>query len=65
MWDRLQAFDRKMKCPFGWYFYMLHGNLLQEWAGDRVREGAESGRIMLPEHDYQVLKAWSKHKYGF
>jgi len=65
LWDRLQSFDRKMKCPFAWYFYMLHGNLLQDWVGRRVLQGAEAGHIMMAEHDYQVLKAWSLHKYGF
>ena len=65
LWDRLLAFDRKMKCPFAWYFYMLHGNLVTDWVGRHVLEGAEAGHIMMAEHDYQVLKAWNLNKYGF
>lgn len=32
---------------------------------ERVLEAAEAGLIVLPEHDYQVLRAWQQAPYGF
>ena len=62
---RLQTLDRRVKVPMGWYFYMLHGNRVPSEAGERVLRDAEAGLIVLPEHDYQVLKAWRAKPYGF
>ena len=44
---------------------MLHGNRVHDWAARRVLEAAEGGTIVLPEHDYRVLKAWEERPYGF
>jgi hypothetical protein len=44
---------------------MLHGNRIGDWAGKWILKGAEDGEIVLPEHDYRVLKAWYDHPYGF
>ncbi len=65
LFGKLEAIDRRVGVPFGWYFYMLHGNLISSWAGERVLEAAEAGKLVLPEHDYQVLKRWSEWSYGF
>ncbi len=63
--SKLQTLDRRVKVPFAWYFYMLHGNRVHDGSGQRVLADAEAGLIVLPEHDYRVLKAWSEHPYGF
>lgn len=31
----------------------------------RVLEAAESGLIVPPEHEYQVLRRWGDDPYGF
>lgn len=62
---RLQTLDRRVKVPFAWFFYMLHGNRVHDRSGRRVLVDAESGLLVLPEHDYRVLKAWSEEPYGF
>ena len=62
---KLQTLDRRVKVPFGWYFFMLHGNRVSNEAGERVLRDAEAGLIVLPEIDYRVLKGWKAHLYGF
>ena len=44
---------------------MLHGNRVHAWAGHRVIAAAEEVTIVLPEHDYRVLKSWQAEPYGF
>jgi hypothetical protein len=65
LYGKLEAMDRRLNVPFGWYAYMLHGNRVHSWAGERILRAAEAGLIVLPEHDYQVLKAWDAKPYGF
>lgn len=65
LYDKLQTMDSRLKVPFGWYFYMLHGNRVRAWTGERILRAAEEGLIVLPEHDYRVLKAWDSRPYGF
>ncbi len=31
----------------------------------RVFEAAEAAKIVLPEHDYQVLRRWGDDRYWF
>ncbi|ABE47242.1 hypothetical protein [Polaromonas sp. JS666] len=62
---KLETLDRRVKVPFGWYFFMLHGNRVRDWVGSEILTAAESGLVVLPEHDYRVLKAWSEMPYGF
>lgn len=64
-YGKLQTLDRRVKVPFGWYFYMLHGNRVPDGSGKRVLQAAEDGLIVLPEHDYRVLKDWRENSYGF
>ena len=61
---KLQTLDRRVKVPFGWYFFMLHGNRVTSEAGERVLREAEAGLIVLPECDYRVLKRWQTEPYG-
>jgi hypothetical protein len=65
LYGKLETLDRRVKVPFGWYFYMLHGNRVHHWAGERVIRAAETGTIVLPEHDYRILKNWQAQPYGF
>lgn len=62
---KLVSIDRRVGVPFAWYFYMLHGNLVPDWAGQRVLRAADAGRIVLPEHDHRVLRWWAEQPYGF
>jgi len=65
LWDKLLAFDAKAGYNFAWYFFMLHGNRINDDVGHAVLRGAEQGLIVLPEHDYRVLKHWCDCSYGF
>lgn len=61
----LDKLDRRVGVPFGWYFFMLHGNRVTDDAGLRMLKLAEADVIDLPEPDYQVLKRWQRRPYGF
>ena len=65
LYGKLETLDRRVGVPFGWYFYMLHGNRVRDWVGREVLEGAEAGHIVLPEHDYRILRRWMDAPYGF
>jgi len=65
LFGQLEKLDRRVKVPFAWYFYMLHGDRVNDAAGHRVIKAVEAGQIVLPEHDYRVLKAWEANTYGF
>lgn len=65
LFGKLQALDERVGVPFAWYFFMLHGNRVGSYAGERVLEAAEAGRVVMPEHDYQVLQRWNRRSYGF
>jgi hypothetical protein len=65
LFGKLQKLDQRIGVPFSWYFYMLHGNRIKDWAGERVIKAAEQGLIVLPECDYRVLKRWGDQSYGF
>ncbi|MBA9834287.1 hypothetical protein CFB47_38810 [Burkholderia sp. AU27893] len=42
-----------------------HGEVIKEGQMTRVLETAEAGLIVLPEHDYQVLRRRGDDQYGF
>lgn len=65
LFGKVEKLDARVKVPFAWYFFMLHGNRVDDTAARRVIEAAEAGHIVLPEHDYRILKAWEAHPYGF
>lgn len=65
LYGKLQKIDQRTGVPFAWYFYALHGNRVQEWAIHCVLGSAEQGLIVLPEHDYRVLKRYQEAPYGF
>ena len=61
----LEKLDRRVKVPFGWYFFMLHGNRVSDGAGKRMLRIVEDGIAVMPECDYQVLRQWVERRYGF
>jgi len=65
LYGKLTQFDKRIGHRFAWYFYGLHGNLILSGQMERVLEAAEAGLIVLPEHDYQVLRRWGDDQYGF
>lgn len=62
---KLEKLDRRVKVPFGWYFFRLHGNRVDKTAAHRVIQAAEAGHIVLPDHEDRILKGWQAHPYGF
>ncbi|MBU9198855.1 hypothetical protein KTD33_30475 [Burkholderia gladioli] len=65
LYGKLNKLDERIGTPFAWFFYGLHGNLVRGGQLQRIVDAAEAGRIVLPEHDYEVLRAWSDDPYGF
>ena len=65
IFDKLTRLDERVGVPFGWYFFMLHGNRVHDWAGKRILKAVESGLLVLPDHDYLVLRRWYDEPYGF
>jgi hypothetical protein len=65
LYGKLTKLDERVGTPFGWYFYGLHGNLVLGEHMERILKAAEDGKIVLPEHDYRILKRWTGDSYGF
>lgn len=63
--DWLDAFDRKVGHPFAWYFFMLHGNRIDDAVGHTVAEAARYNAGWMPENDRAVLARWANAPYGF
>lgn len=65
LYDKLLKFEAKAGYPFAWYFFMLHGNRMEDWVGEWILRGAEAGHIPLPESDHLVLGEWNANRFGF
>lgn len=65
LYGKLNKLDERIGMPFAWFFYGVHGNVVHGGQLQQIVDAAEAGRIVLPEHDYQVLRAWSDDPYGF
>ena len=63
--DRIEAIDREVRLPFGWYFLMTHGNYVDPDVGRAIAQGLRDGRVRLPDRDATVLLRWSESIYGF
>lgn len=65
IYDKLLKIDQRVGVPFAWYFFMLHGNRVHSWAGQRIMKAVDRGLLVLPDHDYLVLRRWYDAQYGF
>lgn len=63
--DRIEAIDREVGLPFGWFFLMTHGNFVDFDVGRTIAKGLRDGRVRLPDHDAAVLLRWDDCVYGF
>ena len=63
--ERLDRFDRAVKHRFGWFFYMVHGNLIEAPVATIVADAIRNGQIHLTLRDEAVLMAWADEPYRF
>jgi hypothetical protein len=63
--EKLNRFDRMVKCPFGWYFYMIPGHRITNEAGKVIAAAVRAGRLYLEARDAAVLLAWDDDPYNF
>ena len=63
--DRIEAIDREIALPFGWFFLMTHGQWVEADVGLAIADGLKAQRVRLPDRDAPVLLRWSERTYGF
>ncbi|MBK3666415.1 hypothetical protein JJE66_35030 [Bradyrhizobium diazoefficiens] len=63
--DRVEAIDRRIGVPFGWFFLMTHGNRVEPEVGQAIAKGLRDQRVVLPDRDARVLLRWAERSYGF
>lgn len=63
--DRIEAIDREVGLPFGWFFLMTHGNRVDPEVGEAIAQGLREARVRLHDHDARVLLRWADQHYGF
>ncbi|GLR93985.1 hypothetical protein ACVMFA_007335 [Bradyrhizobium liaoningense] len=63
--DRIEAVDRELGLPFGWFFLMTHGHWVDPDVGLAIAEGFRTQRVRLPDRDARVLLRWADRTYGF
>lgn len=63
--DRIEAIDREIGLPFGWFFLMTHGNWVDPDVGNAIAQGLKANRVRLPDCDAAVLLRWVGRTYGF
>ncbi|KIU52643.1 hypothetical protein [Bradyrhizobium elkanii] len=63
--DRVEAVDRDVGLPFGWFFLMTHGHWVDPDVGRTIAEGLKAQRVRLPDPDARVLLRWADRSYGF
>jgi len=63
--EKLTRFDRIVKCQFGWYFYMIHGNRITYEVGKLIAAAVRAGKLHLEPRDAAVLLAWDDDPYNF
>jgi len=47
------------------FFYIVHGDLVERWAGHRLLKVMERGKVSLPACDIDVLQRWGERSYVF
>ena len=63
--DRIEAMDRELALPFGWFFLMTHGHWVEADIGQAIAAGLKAQRVRLPDPDAAVLLRWAEQTYGF
>jgi hypothetical protein len=63
--DRIEAIDRELGLPFGWFFLMTHGHWVEPEIGQALAAGLREVRIRLSDRDARVLLRWADKPYGF
>ncbi|SCB50366.1 hypothetical protein [Rhizobium multihospitium] len=63
--DRIEAIDRDVALPFGWFFLMTHGQWVEPDVGHAIAEGLKAQRVRLPDSDAAVVLRWAERTYGF
>ena len=63
--DRIEAIDREVALPFGWFFLMTHGHWVEPDVGHTIAKGLKAQRVRLPDPDAAVLLRWAERSYGF
>lgn len=63
--ERIEAVDREVGLPFGWFFLMTHGHWVDLDVGRAIAEGLRAQRVRLPDPDASVLLRWADRTYGF
>lgn len=63
--DRIEAVDREIGLPFGWFFLMIHGHWVDSDVGLAIAQGLKAQRVRLPDPDARVLLRWADRTYGF
>lgn len=63
--DRIEAVDREIGLPFGWFFLMIHGRWVDPDVGLAIAQGLKAQRVRLPDPDARVLLRWADRTYGF
>lgn len=63
--DRVEAIDRELGLPFGWFFLMTHGHWVEAEIGQAIATGLREQRVRLSDNDAGVLLRWADKPYGF
>jgi hypothetical protein len=63
--DRIEAVDREIGLPFGWFFLMIHGHWIDPDVGLAIAQGLKAQRVRLPDPDARALLRWADRTYGF
>jgi len=63
--DRIEAIDREIALPFGWFFLMTDGQWIAANVGHAIAQGLKTQRVRLPDPDAAVLLRWADQPYGF
>ena len=57
--ERIEAVDREIGLPVGWFFLMTHGHWVDPDVGLAIAQGLKAQRVRLPDPDAGVLLRWA------
>jgi len=61
----MDAVDREVRLPFGWFFLMTHGHWVDPDVDLAIAKGLKAQHVRLPDRDASVLLRWADRTYGF